>query len=60
MTVKELKEILDKCSDDATITIQGIAGWDNDGVACDIFPSQIWETDDGEQVVLDPTFGEER
>lgn len=53
MTVKELKEVLSACNDDAEIIIADDSGSSN------IQESQIYQTSDGSQVVFDPSIGDE-
>lgn len=55
MTVKELKEILDACNDDAVVLVEHGDGLIN------VQDSQVFQTIDGtNRVVIDLTYGEER
>jgi hypothetical protein len=53
MTVKELKEILDACNDNAEILVSDMSG------TGPISPSAVWATTDGFQVIIDPTIVDE-
>ena len=53
MTVKELKEVLEACNDDAEIIIQVERRINY------IYDSQIWQTTDGKQVIFDPSYRDE-
>lgn len=51
MTVKDLKEILEGCNDDAIVQI---ISWDSGLV--EIQPNQVFNSDDGKQVRIDLDF----
>jgi len=51
MTVKELKEILNGCNDDAEIMIK------LEDITADIFDSQIFQSNDGKRVTFDLDYG---
>ncbi len=53
MTVKELKEILSTYNDDAEVRVE------TGQVIYDVHDSQIFETKDGREVIIDVVFGDE-
>ena len=55
MTVKELKEILEGCNDDARVIVQH--GY---GPPEDFNDVQVWVPANAETVTIDLTYGEER
>jgi hypothetical protein len=58
MTVKELKEILDGCNDDAIVSIH----WETDSAFQfdNLHDSQVFNDAEQNQVVFDITYGDEK